>query len=51
MTPAEMADLAHRRRARDLAARGGALPLDVPATARAPLMPPARFSRLGIAHV
>ena len=42
MTPE---DLAHLRRARDLMDREYALPLDVPAMARAALMSPAHFSR------
>jgi len=45
MTPEEMADLAHLRRARDLMDRDYAQPLDVPAMARAALMSPAHFSR------
>ena len=45
MTPAELADLAHLRRARDLMDREYARPLDVPAMARAALMSPAHFSR------
>jgi AraC-like DNA-binding protein len=45
MTPEEIADLAHLRRARDLMDRGYAQPLDVPAMARAALMSPAHFSR------
>jgi AraC-like DNA-binding protein len=45
MTPEEMADLAHLRRARDLIDREYAQPLDVPAMARAALMSPAHFSR------
>jgi len=45
MTPAEMADLVHLRRARDLIDRNYAQPLDVPAMARAALMSPAHFSR------
>ena len=45
MTPEEMADLAHLRRARDLMDRDYAEPLDVPAMARAALMSPAHFSR------
>ena len=43
--PEEIADLAHLRRARDLMDRDYALPLDVPAMARAALMSPAHFSR------
>jgi AraC-like DNA-binding protein len=45
MTPEEMADLAHLRRARDLIDREYAEPLDVPAMARAAHMSPAHFSR------
>jgi AraC-like DNA-binding protein len=45
MTPEEMADLVHLRRARDLIDREYAEPLDVPAMARAALMSPAHFSR------
>jgi len=45
MTPEEIADLAHLRRARDLMDREYAEPLDVPAMARAALMSPAHFSR------
>jgi transcriptional regulator GlxA family with amidase domain len=45
MTPEELADLAHLRRARDLMDRDFARPLDVPAMARAALMSPAHFSR------
>ena len=45
MTPEEIADLAHLRRARDLMDREFAQPLDVPAMARAALMSPAHFSR------
>src|SRR5947209_14305716 len=45
MTPDELADLAHLRRARDLIDRNYAEPLDVPAMARAALMSPAHFSR------
>ena len=45
MTPEELADLAHLRRARDLIDREYARPLDVPAMARAALMSPAHFSR------
>ena len=45
MTPAERAELAHLRRARDLMDREYALPLDVPAMARAALMSPSHFSR------
>jgi AraC-like DNA-binding protein len=45
MTPAELENLAHVRRARDLMDRDYARPLDVPAIARAALMSPAHFSR------
>ena len=45
MTPEEMADLVHLRRARDLIDRDYAQPLDVPAMASAALMSPAHFSR------
>lgn len=45
MTPEELADLAHLRRARDLIDREHAAPLDVPTMARAALMSPAHFSR------
>ena len=45
MTPQEIADLAHLRRARDLIDGEYAKPLDVPAMARAALMSPAHFSR------
>jgi transcriptional regulator GlxA family with amidase domain len=45
MTPEEIADLAHVRRARDLMDREYAQPLDVPAMARTALMSPAHFSR------
>ena len=45
MTPEELADLVHLRRARDLIDREYAQPLDVPAIARAALMSPAHFSR------
>ena len=45
MTPEELADLAHLRRARDLIDRAYAEPLDVPAMARAALMSSAHFSR------
>lgn len=45
MTPEELADLAHLRRARDLIDRDHAQPLDVPAMARAAHMSPAHFSR------
>ncbi len=45
MTPEELANLAHLRRARDLIDREYARPLDVPALARAALMSTAHFSR------
>ena len=45
VTPEELADLAHLRRARDFMDREYAEPLDVPAMARAALMSPAHFSR------
>jgi len=45
VTPEELADLAHLRRARDRIDRDYAQPLDVPAMARAALMSPAHFSR------
>ena len=45
MTPEEIADLTHLRRARDLMDRNYAQPLDVPAIARAAFMSPAHFSR------
>ena len=45
MTPEDLADLAHLRRARDLMDREYARPLDVAALARAALMSPAHFSR------
>ena len=45
MTPEEMADLVHLRRARDLIDREYAQPLNVPAIASAALMSPAHFSR------
>lgn len=45
MTPEELADLAHLRRARDRIDRDYALPLDVPAMARVAHMSPAHFSR------
>ena len=45
MTPQELADLGHLRRARDLMDRDYARPLDVPAMASAALMSPAHFSR------
>ena len=45
MTPQELANLAHLRRARDLIDRQYALPLDVPTMAQRALMSPAHFSR------
>ena len=45
MTPQELADLAHLRRARDLMDRDFAEPLDVATMARAALMSPAHFAR------
>ncbi len=45
MTPEEMADLVHLRRARDLIDREFAQPLNVSAIASAALMSPAHFSR------
>jgi transcriptional regulator GlxA family with amidase domain len=45
MTPQEIVDLAHLRRARDLMDRDYAEPLDVPTMANAALMSPAHFSR------
>ncbi len=45
MTPEQLADLAHLRRARDLIDREYSEPLDVPAMARTALMSPAHFSR------
>lgn len=45
MTPQELANLAHLRRARDLIDRDYARPLDVPAMAAGALMSPAHFSR------
>ena len=45
MTPEELADLVHLRKARDLMDREYAEPLDVPAMARTALMSPAHFSR------
>ncbi|MGP4033864.1 helix-turn-helix transcriptional regulator [Pseudarthrobacter sp. 1C304] len=45
MTPQELANLAHLRRARDLIDRDYALPLDVPTMAAGALMSPAHFSR------
>lgn len=45
MTPEDLANLAHLRRARDLMDREYMRPLDVDAIARAALMSPAHFSR------
>jgi AraC-like DNA-binding protein len=45
MTPQELANLAHLRRARDLIDREYARPLDVPAMAQHALMSPGHFSR------
>jgi AraC-like DNA-binding protein len=45
VTPEQLADLAHLRRARDLMDREYARPLDVAALARAALMSTAHFSR------
>jgi transcriptional regulator GlxA family with amidase domain len=45
VTPEELADLAHLRRARDLMDREYDRPLDVAAIARTALMSPAHFSR------
>src|SRR3954451_1843346 len=45
MTPEELANLAHLRRARDLIDREYARPLDVPTMARHALMSPGHFSR------
>jgi len=45
MSPEELANLAHLRRARDLIDREYARPLDVPTMARHALMSPAHFSR------
>src|SRR5213595_1417775 len=45
MTPQELANLAHLRRARDLIDREYARPLDVPTMARHAFMSPAHFSR------
>jgi AraC-like DNA-binding protein len=45
VTPEEIADLVHLRRAHDLIDRNYAEPLDVPAMARAALMSTAHFSR------
>jgi AraC-like DNA-binding protein len=45
MTPQELDNLAHLRRARDLMDRDYASPLDVPTMARKAFMSPAHFSR------
>ena len=45
MTPEELANLVHLRKARDHIDREFAQPLDVPSMARAALMSPAHFSR------
>jgi AraC-like DNA-binding protein len=45
MTPQDLANLAHLRRARDLIDREYARPLDVPTMAQRALMSPAHFSR------
>src|SRR5688572_31343220 len=45
MTPQELENLAHLRRARDLIDRDYAKPLDVPTMATKALMSPAHFSR------
>ncbi|MFD4421821.1 helix-turn-helix transcriptional regulator [Agromyces sp. NPDC058484] len=45
MTPLELENLAHLRRARDLIDREYAKPLDVPTMAEKALMSPAHFSR------
>ncbi|MGK9146858.1 AraC family transcriptional regulator [Plantibacter flavus] len=45
MTPEDLAELAHLRRARDLIDRAYAQPLDVPTMAAKALMSPAHFSR------
>ncbi|WP_426299878.1 helix-turn-helix transcriptional regulator [Arthrobacter sp. R-11] len=45
MTPQELANLAHLRRAKDLIDREYARPLDVPTMAGGALMSPAHFSR------
>jgi AraC-like DNA-binding protein len=45
MTPQELENLAHLRRARDLIDRDYAKPLDVPTMAEKALMSPAHFSR------
>lgn len=45
MSPAQLVNLAHLRRARDLIEREYDRPLDVPALARAALMSPSHFAR------
>lgn len=45
MSPEELADLAHLRRARDLIDREYARPLDVPEMAQRALMSPSHFAR------
>lgn len=45
MTPEELANLAHLRRAKDVIDRDYALPLDVPTIAQKAFMSPAHFSR------
>ena len=45
MTPEELSNLAHLRRARDLIDREYASPLDVPTMAQRALMSPSHFSR------
>jgi AraC-like DNA-binding protein len=45
VTPAELVNLAHLRRARDLIDREYDRPLDVPALAKAALMSPSHFAR------
>ncbi|HEX7094435.1 MAG TPA: helix-turn-helix transcriptional regulator [Acidimicrobiales bacterium] len=45
MTPEQLEELAHLRRARDYIDRNFAQPLDVPAMARAACMSPSHFSR------
>jgi transcriptional regulator GlxA family with amidase domain len=45
VTPGELVNLAHLRRARDVIDREYAQPLDVPALARAALMSPSHFAR------
>jgi AraC-like DNA-binding protein len=45
VTPAELVNLAHLRRARDLIERKYAEPLDVPALAKTALMSPSHFAR------